>query len=99
MTIDCSATADPVRTSAVAAIRVAISLCMMISNDEAEFDYTAGSAATSRRADSICVRRIGRNTNQAISAAIAFMMLAVMKTACHLPVLVCCMLDKGARRD
>src|SRR5216683_7388122 len=61
--------------------------------------YTAGSAATLRHADSICVRRIGRNTNQAISAAIAFMMLAVMKTACQLPVIVVSTLDKGTRSE
>src|SRR5712692_2235609 len=64
-----------------------------------QFDYTAGSATTSTRADSICVRRIGRNTNQAISAAIAFMMLAVMKTACQLPVIVVSTLDKGTRSE
>ena len=63
------------------------------------FDYTAGSAAMSMRAVSICARRIGRNTNQAISAAIAFMMLAVMKTACQLPVIVVSTLDNGTRSE
>ena len=70
-----------------------------VANGGRQFDYTAGSAATSMRADSICVRRIGRNTNQAISAAIAFMMLAVMKTACQLPVIVVSTLDKGTRSE
>src|SRR5712692_10088761 len=70
-----------------------------VANGGRQFDYTAGWAATSMRADSICVRRIGRNTNHAISAATAFMMLAVMKTACQLPVIVVSTLDKGTRSE
>src|SRR5258706_15916521 len=66
---------------------------------EGSVAYPAGSAAPSVHADSIFVRRIGRNTNQASSAAIAFMMLAVMKTACQLPVIAVSTLDKGARSE
>src|SRR6266850_1758652 len=71
-----------------------------VANGRSKFGYTAGSAATtSMRAVSICVRRIGRNTNHAISAAIAFMMLAVMKTACQLPVIAASTLDRGTRSE
>ena len=64
-----------------------------------QLSYAACSAVTPMRADSICVRRIGRKTNQAINAATAFMMLAVMKTACQLPVIVVNTLDKGTSSD
>ncbi len=45
------------------------------------------------------LRRIGRNTNQARIAAMAFITLATMKTACQLPVAVASTLDSGTSSD
>ncbi len=47
----------------------------------------------------ICLRRIGLNTNHAISAATAFMMLATMNTACQLPVAAASTLDSGTSSE
>jgi len=47
----------------------------------------------------ICLRRIGLSTNQAISAAMAFMMLATMNTACQLPEAAASTLDSGTSSD
>ena len=43
--------------------------------------------------------RIGRNTNQAINAATAFMTLATTNTAYQLPVIAVSMLDRGTNSD
>src|SRR5260370_34629628 len=51
--------------------------------------------AASSFAASSCLRRIGRSTNHAISAATAFMMLATTNTACQLPVMAGDTLGRG----
>src|SRR5438067_4937425 len=66
--------------------------------------YTAGAATgagagVARLAAAMCLRRIGFNTNQAISAATAFMMLATMNTACQPPVAAASTLDKGTSSE
>ena len=48
---------------------------------------------------SICLRRIGRSTNHAISAATAFIKLATMNTVCQLQVAAASTLDSGTSSE
>ena len=49
--------------------------------------------------DSINLRRTGRNTNQASSAAAIFIIAATKNTLCHPPELAASTLDSGTRSD